>query len=105
MELKLDNEFFYRVVDENLDLKKTFNAWDDGIKRNNPKLKFYNGEWVKIKVSEFLIHIVKPTETISGIAEMYNIAEEKLILDNNIKHKVFIGQILKIDTQKIDSGL
>lgn len=103
MELKLKDNFLYRVYDKEMDLKSTFNAFEDGVIRNNDKLDLYCGEIVKICVSNKILHIVKPAESIATIAKKYNVSEDELINQNNIKDKVFIGQRLYIDCQLSNS--
>lgn len=102
MKIKLNNQFFYRVLDGETvtSICKKFNTSKANILRNNPKLDFYAGEWIKIKTENFKTHIVKPTETLLQIAEFYNIPKEQLKKDNNLtEEKLFIGQTLKIFNQ------
>lgn len=97
MEIKLCDEFFYRITNNKKDINKLLNTSHENILRNNPDLKFYDGEWVKIKLNDYMCHHVKPAETLKDIAEKYKITTTKLILDNNLQNdKLFIGQILKI---------
>jgi len=96
METKICETFWYRVGGEQSvsELEQKFNAQ---ILRNNTKLDLYQGEWVRVQVNDFITHIVKPTELLCKIAELYNIEKEKLIKDNNLEsEKLFIGQCLKV---------
>ena len=97
MELKIVETFFYRINGEKsmADLYLKFNT--DTVVRNNPSINLYNGEWVKIKVNNYISHFVKPTENLTKIAEFYKIDKDKLIADNKLKgEKLFIGQLLRI---------
>lgn len=97
MDIKICDEFYYRITDVNLDMFSVFNTSKDSILRNNNKINFYPGEWVKIKANDYITHIVKPAETINLIAKLYEISADKIIKDNNIDNlKLFIGQRLKI---------
>ena len=97
MKLELCDEFFYRVNDENLDIHKLFNTCKENILRNNEKFKLYSGEWIKIKVNNFITHRVKPTETLGVVADIYGVDINKIKQNNNLKSdKLFIGQSLKI---------
>ena len=61
----------------------------------------YKGEWVKIKVNDFILHFVKPAETINDIATLHNVSVEKIKQDNNLESdKLFIGKKLKIYQEK-----
>lgn len=95
----MKKEFYYRVkCGETIrELKEKFNTDIENILRNNKDIDLYAGEWVKIKQNDYKIHIVKPTETINLIADLYGITSDKLLKDNElISEKLFIGQILKI---------
>lgn len=97
MKIKMSDEFIYRVTDENLNLFKEFNTCKENVVRNNSNIKPYAGEWMKIKINNFYLHHVKPTETIKKIATLYGVDDLKLMRDNQLKeNKLFIGQILKI---------
>ena len=97
MKIKMCEEFFYRVTNGVNNLYEEFNSCKDNILRNNNTLNFYNGEWIKIRLNDYTTHTVKPMETIKKIADQYNLYEEKLMVDNNLKNdKIFIGQRLKI---------
>lgn len=91
--------FYYRVLDgDNLpEICQKFNTSKENILRNNTEIPLYAGEWIKIKVNDFVEHFVKPTETLNIIAQNFCTTKEKLIADNNLQmEKLFIGQKLKI---------
>lgn len=99
MEIVLAKEFLYRVKENDniLDLCMKFNTSKSNIIRNNNKIDLYTGEWIKIKVNDYLSHFVKPMETVSKIAKQYNLSIEKLKADNNLKeNRLYIGQLIKI---------
>lgn len=99
MKIVLAKEFLYRVKENDniLDLCMKFNTSKLNIIRNNNKIDLYTGEWIKIKVNDYLSHFVKPMETVSKIAKQYNISIEKLKADNNLKeNRLYIGQLIKI---------
>ena len=96
MKLKLCDEFFYRVKDGE-DVFQMFNTSEENLIRNNEKLKFYGGEFVKIKINDYVVHYVKPMQTLSEVAQIYKVNENQIVNDNNLKtNKLFIGQMLKI---------
>lgn len=97
MKIEMCDEFFYRISDLNLNIFDEFNTCNENVIRNNKNLKIYNGEWVKIKVNDFVVHHVKPMQTLSDIAKEHLMDVNKIIQDNNLKsNKLFIGQMLKI---------
>ena len=97
MKIKMCDEFFYCVRTLEEDKIKSLNADFGNVFRNNNKLKLYKGEWVKIKVKDYVIHHVRPTETLINVAKKYNSNKEKLIKDNHLTcEKLFIGQELRI---------
>ncbi len=99
MKIVLAKEFLYRVKENDniLDLCMKFNTSKSNIIRNNNKIDLYTGEWIKIKVNDYLSHFVKPMETVSKIAKQYNLSIEKLKADNNLKeNRLYIGQLIKI---------
>ena len=101
MDIKLCDEFYYKIDELSFDFFKSFDTDKQGILRNNETIKFYSGEWIKVKVNDYISHVVKPAETLKNIAEKHNISEEEIIKKNNLKtRKLFIGQILKIDKAK-----
>lgn len=99
MKLKLSKNFYYRVQDGD-DVTKLctrFNTTKENILRNNYDIPLYSGEILKIKTNDYLIHFVKPTETLESISKTYNITTAKLIEDNKLKNtKLYIGQQIKI---------
>ena len=98
MEINICNEFLYRLAGETeQELYTKFNTCKESVFRNNPNIPYYNGEWVRIKVNNYLTHIVKPLQTISSVANAYGVGEADIIKWNELKHtKLFIGQHLKI---------
>ena len=99
MEITIADEFYYRIgqnEDEKIICLK-YNTNKSNIIRNNSKLKYYDGEWVKIKVNDYISHFVKPMETLDKIASIYNMDKEKLKADNLLSvDKLYIGQLIKI---------
>lgn len=92
---------WYRVQnkDDKKILLKKFNVNDGDIIRNNASLELYEGEIIIIEKKEGKYHIVKPMETLSIIAKMYNIDVDTLVRINSLNSKrIFIGQKLKIST-------
>lgn len=101
MKLELCNEFFYRIDNESMDLMSVFNTSKDNVYRNNSKIKIFRGELVKIKVNDFVLHIVKPTETLSDIAKKYGVNLSDVLKDNHLTNeKLFIGQTIRIYKNK-----
>lgn len=99
MKVKQAQNFFYRIdkTETENTLCVALNTCKQGISRNNSSLKYYVGEWIEINTNDFAVHYVKPTETLTEIAKMYNTTIEKLMTDNGLKtDKLFIGQSLKI---------
>ena len=99
MSIKLDNQFYYRITkgDTILKICEKFNTSKENIVRNNFDLDLYDGEWILIKQNDYIVHIVKPAETLFSIANIYKIPTEKIKNDNNLKNdKLYIGQHLKI---------
>lgn len=100
MNIELCDKFFYRVQqsDTLFSLCERFNTCIENIERNNKDIDLYPGEVVFIKMNEFKVHIVKPTETLKNIAEKYGKSEQDIVLANNLSdNKLFIGQRLKIN--------
>ena len=96
MKIEVCERFYYRLNKQD-NVSQIFNTCDENIIRNNKNVKVYDGEWVLIKLNDFRIHHVKPTETINDIVENYKIPKEQIVKDNNlVGEKLFIGQILKI---------
>lgn len=97
MKLEMSDEFIYQIKNKDKDIFKCFNTSKENVLRNNSNIKIYNGEWIKVKVNNFITHHVRPAETLEDISNQYNISIEKLKEDNNIENnKLFIGQRLKI---------
>lgn len=90
---------FYRVSQgENLSTIMTkLQVSPTAILRNDYTQDFYEGEMVKIMHGENNIHIVKPMQTLTTIAQMYNVKIEDIIKNNNLKSpRLFVGQRLVI---------
>lgn len=97
MKVKMSERFFYKVEDENFDVYKNFNTSKENILRNNEELKLYKGEWIMVKMNDFISHYVKPTETLDIISNKYSLNKIQIIRDNNLENeKLFIGQLIKI---------
>ena len=97
MKLKLCDEFYYRIESCDLKIEKMFDSCKENIERSNDDISKYEGEWVKISLNKYKTHFVKPAETLSTIAKIYSISEQKIIEDNLLNEKsLFIGQRLKI---------
>lgn len=97
--MEICKTFYYRILDgDNLSkICQQFNTCQENILRNNAEIPIYAGEWVKIKVNDYLTHFVRPTETLTTIAKTYSTTTENLIEENNLQsEKVFIGQKIKI---------
>ena len=98
MKIQPSKRFYYRIEDED---KKTFylkfNTNKENVLRNDKNAKFHKGEWVRVKINDYISHIVKPAENLDKISTLYNISPEKIINDNDLKNNpIFIGKILKI---------
>ena len=102
MELLQNEEIFYRILSLDEDIYKKFNTSKENILRNNYEIPFYVGEWVRIRINDYITHIVKPAQNIEQIATIHNVDKNQIISDNNLSsEKLFIGQTLKIfKTQK-----
>lgn len=99
MEIKQCKEFYYRVNlgDTIPTLCQKFNTSKENILRNNNQIDLYAGEWIYIKQNDYILHIVKPMETLNDVAKKHNVEMQKISKDNNlISTKLFIGQELKI---------
>ena len=98
MEIKQCKECYYRVTKQDEEIYKTFNTCKENVLRNNETLPFYAGEWIKIKENDYIVHCVKPVETLDKIAKQYEISCEQIIKFNNLtSERLYIGQILKIN--------
>lgn len=101
MEVKIADEFFYRIKENCEEINKIFNTSQENTTRNNKDLNLYCGEWVKIKVNDYILHCVKPMQTLDCVSQIHNVSVDKLKRDNNLKdNKLFIGQMLKIYNEK-----
>lgn len=101
MKFEMCEEFFYRINDDDEKLFEKFNTNKKNVLRNNNSLKFYAGEVVKIKLNDYVLHRVKPVQTLNDIAKIYNIKIQDIIDKNNLKtEKLFIGQEIKIYKKK-----
>ena len=101
--MELEKKFVYRVEDNDTweIIYTKFNTSKQNILRNNNDIPLYVGELIEITVNDYITHIVKPMETLKNIAEKYKITVEELKKENDINtDKLFIGQILKIQTKK-----
>lgn len=91
--------FFYRVcAEDNLsEICKKFNSSKENILRNNSQIPLYPGEIIKIKQNDYLVHFVKPAETLKDICLQYGKTEDELKVENNLQtEKLYIGQEIKI---------
>ena len=96
---KTENKFIYRIqindTVESICLK--FNTSKEKIIRNNANILLYEGEIIEIEVNNYILHFVKPTETINKIADIYKIDIDKIKTTNNLNSdRLFIGQMIKI---------
>ena len=99
MDIVQNKKFYYRVQQGETmqEICTKFNTSKTNIVRNNNFLDLYAGEWIIIKENDFILHLVKPMETLENIANKYNVLVDKLIEDNALKEtKLFIGQQIKI---------
>ena len=97
--LSLEKSFIYRVQqgDTLKSIYKTFNTSPENVTRNNNDIPIYAGEVICIKTNNYITHVVKPTETIEDIANLYKTEKSEIIKQNNLQtSKLFIGQIIKI---------
>lgn len=101
MKIEMCDEFFYRVNEDNEKLFEKFNTSKENVLRNNNNLKFYAGEVVKIKLNDYVLHRVKPAETLKDIARIYDVEIQEIKIKNNLTlDKLFIGQEIKIYKKK-----
>ncbi len=99
MRLTMPKIVYFRIGDSDTlrSLCHDFNTEPAKILRNNPALPLYTGEWVRIERNDYLTYHVRPTETLSDIAEKFGIEKEKIKADNHLMgEKLFIGQAIKI---------
>lgn len=101
MKIEMCEEFFYRIKEDNENLFDKINTNKENILRNNNRLKFYAGEIVKIKLNDYVLHRVKPAETLRDIARIYDVQVQDVRVQNNLlTDKLFIGQEIKIYKKK-----
>lgn len=97
MKIEMCDEFYYKINHKGEKINTELNSCDENVLRNNNKISFYAGEWIKVKVNNYLTYIVKPAESLQDIANKYSISCDKIIFDNKLEtKKLYIGQILKI---------
>lgn len=99
MKISILKNFKYRVLPTDTEslIIKDFNTSKENIIRNNPNIPIYAGEWIEIKVNDFISHVVKPMETIETISKSYNVEKQDLIDFNSLtSEKLYIGQLIKI---------
>ena len=53
------------------------------------------GHYVVVKPRNYIIHIVRPNQTIDDIAKIYNVEPESILKNNNVQ-TIFVGEQLKI---------
>lgn len=53
------------------------------------------GQYIVIKPKKYKIHVVKPNQTLSEIAAIYELPSNQILQNNNITN-IFVGQQLKI---------
>ncbi len=93
----------YRVQkDDDIEsISRKFLILPTSIVRNNPSVELYDGEVVKILKKRDIEHIVKPMETLTQIANKYDVSEDVLIKLNSLTSKrLFIGQRLIIGVKQ-----
>lgn len=71
----------------------SINACEEDCLLEDNDLK--KGHYVVVKPKDYFVYIVRPNQTLTDIAKIFNIKEEKIILENNIK-TLFAGQQLII---------
>ncbi len=97
MEIEICEEFYYRICDKKEDVFQKIKTINKNFVRNNNEIELFEGEWVKVKTNEFIVHHVRPAETLQDIAKFYNSSVDKIKKDNNLSStKLFIGQMIKI---------
>ena len=103
MDIKTSKEFWVKIEKEKT-IAEVENKFNATVERNNKDLNLYSGEWVKVCVNDYKVHVVKPTENLVRIAEIYNVSPQELMKQNNLENeKIFIGQRLKI--KNVDNNL
>lgn len=96
------NDFYY-VKNYNLTKILKIKDYDEILSLKNMGFEidydedFYNQNYVSISKVHDIRHVVKPLETLYGIAQIYGIDKNQIIFNNKLKsEKLFIGQILFI---------
>ena len=96
MKVELCDEFLFRI-NSDVELFANVNTSKENVLRNNNNIPFYNGEWVKVKINDYITHHVKPMDSLIKVSNIYGVAKEKILYDNNLtSENLFIGQQLKI---------
>ena len=73
-----------------------FSTTAQNIKRNNKEIDIYAGEWIEIETG-WLIHIVKPADSLKSVADKYSIEPSAIRRLNALDDdRIYIGQHLKI---------
>lgn len=88
--------FYYRIkaTDTKNNLADKFNTKIENIKNYSKNCEDV-GDFYLISKINSKTHIVKPLENLNLISKKYNISEEEIIKNNNLKTKtLFIGQKL-----------
>jgi len=101
--MEIEKQFIYRVQDNDTlaSICLKFNTSLENITRNNKDIPLFAGEFIEIKINDYVQHVVKPTETLVKIAQNYNTTENEIINKNCLEtDKVYIGQKLKIYKNK-----
>ena len=97
-DLKLKDDYLsYYVLmleEDNFDYFKSY-LIKHNIKKYFPNRDCRLGDYVFIPRDIKIIHIVKPFETIEGIAKKYSKDKNVILKNNNIK-SIFVGQQLNI---------
>lgn len=97
-DIKSEKNIFYKVrLNDTFDtIAKKFDVPVDYVKDNN-KGELYFGKVLFLPATNFKIHIVKPFETLSKIANIYGVKIAEIIKNNNLPSEyIFVGQKLYI---------
>ena len=97
--MDISREFYYRIKsNEKLEgLCEEFNTSLENIVRNNRNIPLYAGEWIKVKVNDYITYRVKPMDTLESVSCQFGVTKEEIYRYNEIyQGKLYIGQILKI---------
>ena len=82
-------KFFYRVNEGEsvLSVSGKFNVSTAKlIKDNNLKSELYPGQLLYVERTEKNVYVVKPTDTLSGIARRFGVSEEEILEKNKVKY-------------------